>query len=293
MLKKFAQILLVAIGILVFTSSSVQAGPAEDFLNRGCGLVISGECKPDPALSRTYPQYATCSFTFAGGYTTCCKYEGLETSIQGVQRCVQSLNSFCADSYGQAYLQNPEQCQMENNPPVPPAPPPAQPPAPPPAGPGSSIGQASSLLGSLSPVKTDFQNPDTLVGAILSQALPYTIVFAGMILVVFIVMGGYQMLMSPTNPQAQEAGKNKIMWSIIGFLVVFSAYWVMQIIQVLFGFNVLGGTSSTPPSIPVATSISVNTAGACTCVGVAGGTCRNSASTLYCCSRTAQSSPCL
>lgn len=104
--------------------------------------------------------------------------------------------------------------------------------------------KTSELLTALNPAEK-FDNSDTLVGDLLSAALPYTIVFAGMILTLFIVMGGYQLLTSPTNPQGQEAGKNKITWAIIGFLVIFSAYWIMQILEVIFGFNVLGGTTGT------------------------------------------------
>lgn len=94
---------------------------------------------------------------------------------------------------------------------------------------------------------------DGLIGQILGGTngnqglLALAIAFAGMILVLLIIMGGYSMLMNPTNPQAQEAGKNRITWAIIGFFVVFSAYWIMQIIQVMFGFDVLGG-EGTPPT---------------------------------------------
>lgn len=108
-------------------------------------------------------------------------------------------------------------------------------------------GSASELLASINPADK-FTNPDNLIGDVLSNLLPISITFAGMILVIFIVLGGYQMLTNPTNPQAQEAGKTKITWAIIGFLVVFSAYWIMQIIQVMFGFDVLSGSSQRPGS---------------------------------------------
>lgn len=107
-----------------------------------------------------------------------------------------------------------------------------------------------NLLNDINPAEK-FDNSDTLIGDLLSAALPYTIVFAGMILTLFIVMGGYQLLTSPTNPQGQEAGKNKITWAIVGFLVIFSAFWIMQILQVIFGFNILDRTIRQGSSGPV------------------------------------------
>lgn len=47
------------------------------------------------------------------------------------------------------------------------------------------------------------------------------------------------MLTNPTNPQAQEAGKNRITYAVAGFLVVFSAFWIIQALEIAFDLEVV------------------------------------------------------
>lgn len=69
--------------------------------------------------------------------------------------------------------------------------------------------------------------------------LAIAIVLAGIGLLVMIVMGGFAMLSNPTNPEAQNKGKAQITYGLVGFLVVFLAYWIMQILEIIFGINVV------------------------------------------------------
>jgi len=79
------------------------------------------------------------------------------------------------------------------------------------------------------------------LGSILSLLLnKYIFFFAGLILLFMLIMGGFQMLTSAGNPEKVEAGKGKITTGLIGFLIIFVAYWLMQIIEVLLGFKILG-----------------------------------------------------
>jgi len=47
------------------------------------------------------------------------------------------------------------------------------------------------------------------------------------------------MLTGATDPKQQEAGKQRILAGIIGFLLIFSAYWLAQLLQTIFGISIL------------------------------------------------------
>ena len=74
--------------------------------------------------------------------------------------------------------------------------------------------------------------------------LALAIILGGFVLLAMLVMGGYQMLTNPTNPQAQELGKARITYAIVGFLLLFSAFWIVQLLEMVFGINVVGTSSS-------------------------------------------------
>jgi hypothetical protein len=58
---------------------------------------------------------------------------------------------------------------------------------------------------------------------------------AGILLLFYLILGGFSILTSGGNPKNIEAGKNKITYALIGFLVIFTAYWLIQAIGYAFG----------------------------------------------------------
>lgn len=48
------------------------------------------------------------------------------------------------------------------------------------------------------------------------------------------------MLTSAGDPEKVKAGQGKITTGLIGFLIIFTAYWLMQIIETVLGFKILG-----------------------------------------------------
>lgn len=81
-----------------------------------------------------------------------------------------------------------------------------------------------------------FQTP----GGIMSVLLPYLFTIAGLILFVMILWGGFEMLSGASDTKAQEAGKQRIIAALIGFVLLFISFWIAQIIQYIFGVNVVG-----------------------------------------------------
>jgi len=80
--------------------------------------------------------------------------------------------------------------------------------------------------------------PD-FIPQLLTKLLPYALIFAGLLLLLMLIAGGFTMLSNPTNPQAQDAGKKRITWAIAGFILLFAAYWIMQILEIVFGIRVV------------------------------------------------------
>lgn len=77
------------------------------------------------------------------------------------------------------------------------------------------------------------------IGSIVNSFLPITLSIAGLILFGMLVMGGFTMLAGAADKESQEKGKKMITSALVGFFVVFLAYWIAQILQVIFKVNIL------------------------------------------------------
>ncbi|MBI4067416.1 hypothetical protein HY407_03460 [Candidatus Gottesmanbacteria bacterium] len=76
------------------------------------------------------------------------------------------------------------------------------------------------------------------LSSIINQAVPILFSIAGIALFIYLVWGGFDYLMSMGDPKKAEAGKNKITHAVVGFIIMFSSYWILQIVDALFGFNI-------------------------------------------------------
>lgn len=64
-------------------------------------------------------------------------------------------------------------------------------------------------------------NPNTTdVGGIISGILPYVFGAVGLLLLVYLVLGGLQLMTSRGDPKAVSAAQAKITSSLIGFVIV-------------------------------------------------------------------------
>ena len=84
--------------------------------------------------------------------------------------------------------------------------------------------------------------PSALLGGLGSSTpglLTLAIVFGGILLLVMLFVGGFDLLTNPTNPQAQERGQRTITYAIVGFLLLFLSYWIIQILEIVFGISVV------------------------------------------------------
>lgn len=106
---------------------------------------------------------------------------------------------------------------------------------------GFYIGNELKLKGPWSVIDT-FRDPVTgevSITGFISQVLPNVYVIAGVILFFLLVGGGLVFIISAgqENPEGAAKGKQAITAALMGFLIIFASYWIMQIIQVITGYD--------------------------------------------------------
>lgn len=81
----------------------------------------------------------------------------------------------------------------------------------------------------------------------VSVILFNAIVIASIILLFLLVFGGISMIIGAgqSNPESTAKGKKAVTSALIGFLIIFTAYWIIRIIEEIAGFHIL-----TPDPIP-------------------------------------------
>jgi len=80
------------------------------------------------------------------------------------------------------------------------------------------------------------------LGAFLSTLIPNFYVFAGILLFLLLIFGGFTYIVNAgqQNPEGVQKGKKAITAALIGFLLVFTSWWIVQIIEIITGINILG-----------------------------------------------------
>lgn len=86
---------------------------------------------------------------------------------------------------------------------------------------------------------TGFKFANKSLGAIISQALEYAIVLGGIAMFVYLLLGGFELLTSAGNPEGIQKGTQKVIFAIIGFLVIFASYFIVQLVETMLGFSIL------------------------------------------------------
>ncbi|KKU45831.1 MAG: hypothetical protein UX64_C0021G0003 [Microgenomates group bacterium GW2011_GWC2_46_7] len=79
---------------------------------------------------------------------------------------------------------------------------------------------------------------DTL-GGIVSALLPYVLTISGLVLFGMLIGGGFTMLAGAADKESQEKGKKMVTSALAGFIIIFLAYWLAQILQVIFKINIV------------------------------------------------------
>ena len=79
------------------------------------------------------------------------------------------------------------------------------------------------------------------VGRVVTAIVSTLVLFAGAIFVVLIVIGGFSMIIGAGQGNQQKIGQGRqaVTAALIGFLVIFAAFWIVRIIETMTGIAIL------------------------------------------------------
>ena len=83
------------------------------------------------------------------------------------------------------------------------------------------------------------------VGSLVSVILKNSLTLIGIIMLVLLISGGLMFIIGAGSQDSKKSAQAKSMITdaLIGFAVVFLAYFIIQIIQVITGLQILNNTS--------------------------------------------------
>lgn len=93
-------------------------------------------------------------------------------------------------------------------------------------------------------------NPLTIAGSrfasqfsspagILNRAILFIFPLSGLLLFLMLVWGGFEIVQNAHNQKGLQAGKQRITAALIGFGLLFGSFWIVQIIEYIFGLAIL------------------------------------------------------
>ncbi len=87
-------------------------------------------------------------------------------------------------------------------------------------------------------------SPFTDLASLINLLYKSLLVLAGIVLFFLLILGGFNYLAGAGQEKSNqvEKGKKAITGAIIGFLLVFAAYWIVQIISLLTGVKILNSS---------------------------------------------------
>jgi len=75
------------------------------------------------------------------------------------------------------------------------------------------------------------------IGTFITELLPYIFLVAGILLLLFLLYGGLTLMTAGGDPKKVEGAKSKITGALIGFVIIFISFWVVQIIARVLGIQ--------------------------------------------------------
>lgn len=79
------------------------------------------------------------------------------------------------------------------------------------------------------------------VGPFISSTISNTLVVAGIISIFLLIFAGIAIIggSSGNNPQKTAQGKQAATAAVLGFVLIFVSYWLIQIVEILTGLDIL------------------------------------------------------
>jgi len=88
------------------------------------------------------------------------------------------------------------------------------------------------------PLNRPGQPQFTNLASVVSNALPFIYPIAGILVLAYFLWGGFEYLTSMGDPKKAEAARGKLTNAVVGFVIIFTAYWIVQIVDYVFKLGV-------------------------------------------------------
>ncbi len=93
----------------------------------------------------------------------------------------------------------------------------------------------------ISPVQEEKVAPYSNIGDILSAALQISLIVAGLIVLMMIIMGGIQYMTSGGDKEQAQAAQKRITAALVGLVIIVSAYALAVLLEKVFGISIVSG----------------------------------------------------
>lgn len=158
---------------------------------------------------------------------TGCKYPDGELATKGFHFCGGDIANQCCESDNECPVDQRAQVEVD------------------PANLRPFEGPTNDFFDAINPLKNIGGSSGATLntpGGILSRFLQFAIPFAGLILFVMIVWGGFEILVKRVAGDKENSinvGKQRIAAALTGFILLFISYWLIQIIEMITGIAIL------------------------------------------------------
>lgn len=75
------------------------------------------------------------------------------------------------------------------------------------------------------------------IGDIINRSMDYVFLFAGVALLLMLLAGGFKFLTSGGDPKKMQSGQQQVTWALVGFVLIFVSFFIVQIAEVMFGLE--------------------------------------------------------
>jgi len=96
----------------------------------------------------------------------------------------------------------------------------------------------NQLKDAIPSLKPEFTQGASEVYPILSTVLKYIYVIVGLLLLFYLITDGFHMMITARDEKGLVKAEGKITNALVGFLLLFVSYWIVQIMEYILGIQI-------------------------------------------------------
>lgn len=77
------------------------------------------------------------------------------------------------------------------------------------------------------------------IGGIITASYKYIFGAAGILILIYFLIGGIELMTSAGDPKKVQSARDKITGALIGFVIIFAAFWIVQLVSLFLGVGAL------------------------------------------------------